>query len=40
MLTTLLAMDPWIITTFIGAAFLLYLTPGADMMFTIASGVR
>jgi len=39
MLTTLFAMDPWIILTFIGAAFLLYLTPGADMMFTIASGV-
>ena len=39
MLTTLLAMDPWIIATFIGASFLLYLTPGADMMFTIASGV-
>ena len=26
--------------TFVGAAFLLYLTPGADMMFTIASGMR
>ncbi len=39
MLTTLLAMDPWTIATFIGASFLLYLTPGADMMFTIASGV-
>lgn len=26
--------------TFMGAAFLLYLTPGADMMFTIASGMR
>ena len=38
MLTTLLAMDPWTIFTYIGAASLLYLTPGADMMFTIASG--
>lgn len=26
--------------TFFGAALLLYLTPGADMMFTIASGLR
>lgn len=26
--------------TFLGAALLLYLTPGADMMFTIASGMR
>ncbi|SHI02905.1 LysE family translocator [Marivita hallyeonensis] len=26
--------------TFMGAAFLLFLTPGADMMFTIASGMR
>lgn len=26
--------------TFLGAALLLYLTPGADMMFTIASGLR
>ena len=26
--------------TFMGAALLLYLTPGADMMFTIASGMR
>lgn len=39
MLATLMSMDPWIIATFIGASFLLYLTPGADMMFTIASGV-
>jgi len=39
MLNTLLAMDPWAILTFVGASFLLYLTPGADMMFTIASGV-
>lgn len=39
MIDTFLAMDPWVFVTFIGAAFLLYLTPGADMMFTIASGV-
>jgi threonine/homoserine/homoserine lactone efflux protein len=38
MLETLFAMAPWTIATFIGASFLLYLTPGADMMFTIASG--
>lgn len=39
MLITFFAMDPWVITAFIGASFLLYLTPGADMMFVIASGV-
>ncbi len=39
MLDTLIAMDPWTIATFVGASFLLYLTPGADMMFAIASGV-
>lgn len=39
MIATFLAMDPWTIATFMGAAVLLYLTPGADMMFTIASGV-
>ncbi len=39
MLETLFAMDPWTLATFVGASFLLYLTPGADMMFTIASGV-
>ena len=39
MLETLYAMDPWTFATFIGASTLLYLTPGADMMFTIASGV-
>jgi threonine/homoserine/homoserine lactone efflux protein len=39
MLETLFAMDPWTVATFVGASFLLYLTPGADMMFTIASGV-
>lgn len=39
MIDTFFAMDPWTFATFIGASFLLYLTPGADMMFTIASGV-
>ena len=39
MLETLFAMEPWVFATFIGASFLLYLTPGADMMFTIASGM-
>ncbi len=39
MIDTLFAMDLWTFTAFIGAAFVLYLTPGADMMFTIASGV-
>ncbi len=39
MLETFFAMDSWVIASFIGASFLLYLTPGPDMMFTIASGV-
>ncbi len=39
MLTTVMAMDPLTIAAFMGAAFLLYLTPGADMMFTLASGM-
>ena len=39
MLTTLFAMDPVVLVTFIGASILLILTPGADMMFAIASGV-
>lgn len=39
MLTTLLAMDPWTLATFVGASALLLLTPGADMMFAIASGM-
>ncbi|MFY0693310.1 MAG: LysE family translocator [Paracoccaceae bacterium] len=39
MIATLMAMDPWTVAAFMGAAFLLYLTPGADMMFTIASGM-
>ncbi len=40
MLTTLLAMDPWVIATFVGASILLYLTPGPDMMFIIASSIK
>ncbi|MBT2131674.1 LysE family translocator [Aliiroseovarius lamellibrachiae] len=40
MIETLLNMDPWLITTFVGASVVLYLTPGADMMFVIASGVK
>lgn len=39
MLDTLFAMNPLTITAFMGAALLLYLTPGADMMFTLASGM-
>lgn len=39
MIDTLLAMSPLTITAFMGAAVLLYLTPGADMMFTLASGM-
>lgn len=39
MLAHALAMDPWTIAAFMGASVLLYLTPGADMMFTVASGV-
>lgn len=39
MYETLLAMDTVTIATFMGAAILLYLTPGADMMFTLASGI-
>jgi threonine/homoserine/homoserine lactone efflux protein len=39
MIETLFLMDPWVIATFIGASILLYLTPGADMMFVIASGI-
>ena len=40
MIETLLNMDPVTITAFMGAAFLLYLTPGADMMVTLASGIK
>ena len=40
MLDTFFAMDPWVITTFIGASVILYLTPGPDMMFIIASSIK
>lgn len=36
---TILAMDPWLVLTFLGASVLLYMTPGPDMMFTVASGM-
>lgn len=39
MVETFLAMDQMTLLTFMGAAFFLYLTPGADVMFTIASGM-
>jgi threonine/homoserine/homoserine lactone efflux protein len=39
MIETLFAMEPVTIAAFLGAAVLLYLTPGADMMFTLASGI-
>jgi len=39
MLETLFAMDPLVIGAFMAAAVVLYLTPGADMMFTLASGI-
>ncbi|HHS94092.1 MAG TPA: LysE family translocator, partial [Rhodobacterales bacterium] len=39
MLETLFAIEAWTFVTFIGSSFLLYLTPGADIMFTIASVV-
>jgi len=39
MIETLLNMDLWVILAFMGAAFVLYITPGADMMFTLASGI-
>lgn len=40
MIETLLSFDPLVIAAFMGAAVILYLTPGADMMFTIASGIK
>ncbi|MCC1492116.1 LysE family translocator [Cognatishimia sp. F0-27] len=40
MIDTALAIPLWTYVTFMGAAVVLYLTPGADMMFTIASGLR
>jgi threonine/homoserine/homoserine lactone efflux protein len=39
MFETLFLMEPVTIVTFMGAAVILYLTPGADMMFTLASGI-
>lgn len=39
MLDTFLSMDPTTIAAFMAAALVLYLTPGADMMFTLASGL-
>lgn len=39
MIDTLFAMNQVTVVTFMGAAILLYLTPGADMMFTLASGM-
>ncbi len=38
MLDTLLAFDPATLAAFAAAALVLYLTPGSDMMFAIASG--
>ncbi|MEL6477444.1 MAG: LysE family translocator [Pseudomonadota bacterium] len=38
MIETLFAFESTTLIAFIGACFVLYLTPGADMMFTIASG--
>lgn len=39
MLETWMAIPFWTIASFMGAAVILYLTPGADMMFTLASGL-
>lgn len=39
MLDTFAAMEWVTIATFMTAAFVLYLTPGADLMFTLASGI-
>lgn len=38
MIETLMAFEAATLIAFMGAAVILYLTPGADMMFTIASG--
>ncbi|MEM7243225.1 MAG: LysE family translocator [Pseudomonadota bacterium] len=40
MIETLLNFDPITLSTFMAAAVILYLTPGADMMFTLASGIK
>lgn len=39
LLATMMAMDGVVILTFAGAALILALTPGSDMMFIIASGL-
>lgn len=39
MFETLVSMEWVTIVSFMGAAMILYLTPGADMMFTLASGM-
>jgi threonine/homoserine/homoserine lactone efflux protein len=39
MLDTLAAMEWVTIVSFMGAAVILYITPGADLMFTLASGL-
>lgn len=39
MMTMLAQMDPVLLSTFMAASLALYLTPGADMMFIIASGI-
>lgn len=38
MFETLIAMDPLVLGTFMAASIALYLTPGADMLFIVASG--
>ena len=40
MLDLALSISVWTYITFMGAALVLYITPGADMMFTLASGMR
>ena len=33
-------VDPWVLLAFVPAGLALNLTPGADMMFTLAQGLR
>lgn len=40
MVETILAMDIWLIASFLGAGVVLNLTPGADVMFATASGIK
>ncbi|MDP7150520.1 MAG: LysE family translocator [Paracoccaceae bacterium] len=40
MLETLINMDPWTVASFVGAGVVLNLTPGADVLFTTASGIK